>query len=517
MAESTTGPARWIDNRLRALILVSDSVCRVLGIPIDRGTDHDGTLMAATEPDYEKCEPEDAPTNQTSTIFWSHRGFKIDKDSPFILARWDNLGTLMIYQILPRKLYLWCHIQSSSNSHIFIHHLEFVASPFIQVVYAVEMNVTFTTEVEKLMDDFYFSQMSNCIIHSESGGTVLADDIPGVDLRKAVVQKTAILEAVRATCESHLDCIGVSLDFFECYINTGRDQSIYSIDFSTIHSAEMGIFLEMNVTDFGRQVNQTVSRIESAVELSKGRILSVGFGKIPRVAIELQMDIQHRIVKSCLGVSGKLSEEGEMECDLCPAGSALDVAITLPPPPDHSVTMADGSNNVSQEYLATFMWPRDETSTICRPCPIGSYTEMLGQPYCLPCSDFHNTPLYGDLRDEGGEWIELACARVGRNRIILQDFFTEANEPLGKWIEGLPEVARVWIFLGIFLGILLILIVVTLLVYCCFDVEKMLTKSADELRPLYIEAAIVAKTAQACGRERTRRAVEKMKKLMEKE
>lgn len=179
--------------------------------------------------------------------------------------------------------------------------------------------------------------------------------------------------------------------------------------------------------------------------------------------------------------------------------------------------MADGSNDANQEYLATLMWPKDETSSICRPCPAGSYTEMLGQPHCLPCPDFHYTPLYGDLRDEGGEWIDLACPRVGRDRIILQDFFTEANEPLGQWVEELPEVARVWIFLGSFLGILIILIMVTLLVYCCFDVEEMLKRSADELRTLYVEAAIVVKTARACGRERTRRAVEKMKKLLEED
>lgn len=201
-------------------------------------------------------KPEDAPTNQTSTIFWSHRGFKIDKDSPFISARWDNLGTLMIYHVLPRKLYLWCHFRTNSNSHIFIHHLEFVASPFIQVVYAVEINATLTSENEKILDGFYFTQMGNCIIHSESGGTVLTDDIPGVDLGKSVVQKTAILEATRATCESRLDCIGVSLDFFECFIHTGRYQSVYSIDFSTIHSAEMGIFLEVNATEIDGQINQ---------------------------------------------------------------------------------------------------------------------------------------------------------------------------------------------------------------------------------------------------------------------
>ncbi|VDL59658.1 unnamed protein product [Hymenolepis diminuta] len=458
-------------------------------------------------------ESKDAPGGQASTIFWSHREFKIDKDSPFISANWDINGTLMIHHILLRKLYLWCHYQTDSARQIFVHHLEFVGSPFVQAIFAVEMNVNITEESEKVLDDFYVRQMRNCIVQSDESGTVIPEAIRGIDFEKPVIQKTAILEAVQKTCETQLDCIGVSLDFFSCYIHAGRAIGVYSIDFSTMHNVEMGMFIETNATDFGEQINQTVKRIENEVELSKGKILSVGFEKIPRTAVDLQMTIQKRIVKICLGASGRLNIEGKMECDLCPTGSASNLQITMPPPPDHRINLINGS--IDEEYLSAITWPYSESPSSCQPCPNGFYSETLGQSSCLPCPRYHNTPIFENQIGSGGEWIDLACPRVGRNPIILQDFFVEANEPLGKWVEGLSEIARVWIFVGTFMGILVVVIVMTLLVYRCFDVEAMLMRSADELRPLYVEAAIVVKTAKACERERTERAIEKMRKLLQ--
>nr|CDS30297.1 hypothetical protein HmN_000271500 [Hymenolepis microstoma] len=472
--------------------------------------------LLINQPAYIPCfKPEDSRGNQSSTIYWSHRGFKLDRDGPFISARWDLNGTLIIYYVLPRKIYLWCHYQTDSASQVFIHHLEFIASPLVQVVYAVEMNANFTAETEKMLDDFYVRQMRNCIIQSDESGIVVPEGIYGIDFEKAAVQKTAVLEAIRSTCESQLDCTGVSLDFFSCFINSGRGTGFYSIDFSTMHNVEMGIFIETNFTDFVEQINQTVASIKKEVEFSKGRILSSGFEKIPRTSIELQMKIQHRMVKICLGVSGRLNIEGKMECELCPTGSNADLQITMPPPPEHKLEIRNGT--LDNDQLSTLTWPYSDTPSSCHPCASGFYAETLGQPFCLPCPHYHYTPIFASKVGSGGEWIDLACPRAGRDSIILQDFFMEAYEPLGKWVGRLSEIAKVFIFVGTFMGILVAMIVTTLLVYQCFDVEEMLKRSAEELRPLYVEAAIVVKTAKACERERTARVAEKMKKLLQSE
>ncbi|VDO00699.1 unnamed protein product [Rodentolepis nana] len=271
--------------------------------------------LLINQPAYIPCfKSTDSLGNQSSTIYWSHRGFRLDRDSSFISALWDLNGTLMIYHVLPRKIYLWCHYQTDSVSKIFIHHLEFVSSPFVQVIYAVEMNANFTAETEKILDDFYVRQMKNCIIQSDESGIVVLEGIYGIEFEKDAVQKTAVLEAIRRTCETQLDCTGVSLDFFSCYINSGPGTAFYSIDFSTTHNVEMGIFIETNFTDFFEQINQTVTEIEKEIEFSKGRILSSGFENIPRTSIDLNINIKHRMVKICLGVAGRLNIEGKLEC-----------------------------------------------------------------------------------------------------------------------------------------------------------------------------------------------------------
>ncbi|VUZ44811.1 unnamed protein product, partial [Hymenolepis diminuta] len=71
------------------------------------------------------------------------------------------------------------------------------------------------------------------------------------------------------------------------------------------------------------------------------------------------MTIQKRIVKICLGASGRLNIEGKMECDLCPTGSASNLQITMPPPPDHRINLINGS--IDEEYLSAITWPYSES------------------------------------------------------------------------------------------------------------------------------------------------------------
>lgn len=189
-------------------------------------------------------------------IFWTHRGFKLDASSPFISAQWDNEGNLMINQVLPRKIYLWCHYPWKSKVHIYMHHLEFVAAPLVQAIYAVEMIANFTADKESLLDDFYVREMRNCLIQSDESGTVAPEESGGIDFHLPVIQKTAIIEAVEKICASRYDCISLSLDFFSCSVNTRADTSFYSIDFSTMHNLEMGTFLKKKNVDMNVQINQ---------------------------------------------------------------------------------------------------------------------------------------------------------------------------------------------------------------------------------------------------------------------
>ncbi|VDN97568.1 unnamed protein product [Rodentolepis nana] len=115
---------------------------------------------------------------------------------------------------------------------------------------------------------------------------------------------------------------------------------------------------------------------------------------------------------------------------LCPTGSSSDLQITMPPPPERKLSQINGT--LDNDQLASIAWPYSDSPSSCHPCASGFYAETLGQSFCLPCPHYHYTPIYESKVGSGGEWIDLACPRVGRDAIILQDFFMEAYVPLGS-------------------------------------------------------------------------------------
>ncbi|EUB64011.1 hypothetical protein ECG_06396 [Echinococcus granulosus] len=467
-------------------------------------------------------KPTDGPTGgptRNFTIYWSHRGFNLTTTgSPFVSAYWDCNGILIINSVLPHQINLWCHLEADNGSRLFIHRLDFIESAYIQTIFAVDMNATLTTNATKAFQEFLFSQKSNCVVQLQGGGISVLKEVADVDLRRAVFQKKAVLDAAQDVCEAAVDCTGVSLDFFQCYIHMGQKTALYSIDFSIMHTVDVGIFVNKDDFQIDKKINQTIMRLSNAVKRTKGRIMSSGFGKIPRTDVNLDINVQNRKVEICLGVAGVLSRSGKAECELCPAGSLSELQITLPPPPDQTVSIRGGAVDSNQETLANMLWPHMGEVTSCRPCPACSYTEILGHPSCLPCPSWHSIPIFGTIPGEGGEWIDLVCPRQGRWQILLNDYVTEAYgyQPVGKWFEELSELTRVWIYVVVAMGSVFFVLAVVIFAYCCVDVAGMLSKSADELRPLYTEAALVVKTTKRVERERTAKAAERLRQLMEK-
>ncbi|VDK34106.1 unnamed protein product [Taenia asiatica] len=457
---------------------------------------------------------------QNTTIYWSHRGYNLTTTgSPFISAYWDVSGTLVINTILPHQINLWCHLKAGNTTLLFVHRLDFVESPYIQTIFAVDMNATLTTNATKAFQAFLFSQRTNCIVQLQGGGISVLKEVADIDLKKAVFQRRVVLEAAQDACESAIDCTGVSLDFFQCYVHMGQKIALYSIDFSIMHYVDVGAFVNKDDFQINRQIEQTVLRLLNAVKRTKGRIMSSGFGKIPRTDVNLDIHVQNRTVKICLGVAGVLSRGGKEECELCPAGSLSELQITLPPPPDQTVNIRGGDVEANAESLHNMLWPQMGAVTSCRPCPACSYTETLGRPSCLPCPSWHSTPIFGTIPGEGGEWIDLVCPRQGRWQILLNDYVTEAYgyQPVGKWFEELSELTRVWIYVVVALGSVFLVLFVVLIAYCCVDVAGILSRSADELRPLYTEAALVVKNTKRVERERTAKAAERLRQLMEED
>ncbi|VDM19565.1 unnamed protein product [Hydatigera taeniaeformis] len=463
--------------------------------------------------------PITGPT-QTYTAYWSHRGFNLTTTgSPFISAYWDIGGTLVINTILPHQINLWCHLKTDNTSRLFVHRLDFIEFPYIQTVFAVDMNATLTTNATKAFQEFILGQKTNCIVLLEGGGMSALKEVAGIDLRKAVFQKTAILEAAQEICQTEFDCIGVSLDFFQCYLHMGQKAALYSIDFSIMHSIDIGVFVNRDDFQIDSKIKQTVLRLIDSIKRTKGKIMSTGFGKVPRTDVSLYINVQHRTVKICLGEAGVLNRRGRAECELCPAGSLAELQITLPPPPDQAVNMQAGDEEANQESLHNMLWPHTGAVTSCRPCPACSYTETLGRSSCLPCPSWHSIPIFGTIPGEGGEWIDLVCPRQGRWQLLLNDYVTEAYGywPVGKWFEDLSELARVWIYVVVALGSVFFVLAVVLIAYCCVDVAGMLSKSAHELRPLYTEAALVVKNTKRVERERTTKAAERLRQLMKED
>lgn len=206
--------------------------------------------------------------------------------------------------------------------------------------------------------------------------------------------------------------------------------------------------------------------------------------------------------------------------DLCPPGSFNPVQITLPPPPEQKLDLEGGDADSNQAFLENLMWPYSSTSGFtCKPCPACSFTETAGRPTCLPCPAWHSTPIFGSIPGEGGEWIETVCPRRGRHHVLLGDFVDEAfgRVPVGVWFESLSELTRISIFVFVALGSLLTCLTAVVIIYWCVDVQEMLTQSSNELRPLYLEAAFVAKTVQRTEHERTARVSKLMKEVLNKE
>ena len=204
---------------------------------------------------------------------------------------------------------------------------------------------------------------------------------------------------------------------------------------------------------------------------------------------------------------------------MCPAGSIADIQITLPPPPEQALTKRSDDDEIDEDHLSKLVWPQANKKASCRPCPACSYTETLGRSACLPCPGWHSTPIYGTIKGEGGEWIDVVCPRQGRWQVILNDYVTQTYgyHPVGKWFEELPELTRVWIYVAVALGSVFIVVAALIVVYCCIDVAGMLSSAADELRPLYNEAAIVVKTTRQAERERTERAAMELRELMKQD
>ena len=175
----------------------------------------------------------DAEFSDTASVRWTHRGFNITSShSPFVSADWDAHGNLMIHSILPRQINLWCH----NIDKLFVHRLEFSEAAFTQTIFAVDMRAQIITNLSKSYQEFLYSQTSNCRVQVTGGGLGVLKDAAGVDLTKDVFQKKIVMETVEHICEDNLDCIGFSLDFFECSVSMVDNTAYYSLDFSILHS-----------------------------------------------------------------------------------------------------------------------------------------------------------------------------------------------------------------------------------------------------------------------------------------
>ncbi|VDD79331.1 unnamed protein product [Mesocestoides corti] len=452
-----------------------------------------------------------------STIYWSHRGFKLTAtESPFLSAYWDDLGTLIISCILPRQINLWCHYRGPNVSSLFVHRIDFTEATFTQTIFAVDINASLTTNLSKAYQEFLYSQKSNCGVQLQGGGLAVLKGAPNIDLTRAVYQKRVVLEAALDACEAGFDCLGVSLDFFECWVNMVRKTALYSIDFSIMHTVDVGVFVNDDGFALDTQIQKTISRVVMAVKRTKPGMVSSGFGRMKKADVSLELTVQNRTVRTCLGVAGKPHRSFKGECVLCPAGSFSRVDITLPPPPEESLDMQSGDLDSNQEFLENVMWPYADSRPSCRPCPACSYAETLGRPSCLPCPAWHSTPIYGSIPGEGGEWIDSVCPRKGRRHVLLNDFVKETfgYEPVGKWFEGLSELTRVSIYVVALVVSTFGILAAIVIVYRCIDVAGMLSAAARELRPLYLEAALVLQTMRRIEQGRRARAVARLRQLL---
>lgn len=118
------------------------------------------------------------------------------------------------------------------------------------------MNASLTTNATKAFQEFLLSQKTNCIVRLQGGGISVLKEVAGIDLRKAVFQKRAVLEAAQDACESAIDCAGVSLDFFQCYVHMGQKVALYSIDFSVMHTIDVGVFVNSDDFQIDRKMEQ---------------------------------------------------------------------------------------------------------------------------------------------------------------------------------------------------------------------------------------------------------------------
>ncbi len=183
----------------------------------------------------------DSSTTAQSVFYWTHRGLNISQaTSPFIAAEWGTDGTIIISSILPRQISLWCQHNSTATSELFIHRINFVETAYTQTVFSVDMSAIFTTDNSKAFQEFLFSQQSNCRVQLKGGGLGVLRGASGVNLSRAVPQKAIVMDAVWEVCQKSYDCVGVSLDFFDCSVSMAEKNAAYSLDFSTMHFSYAG-------------------------------------------------------------------------------------------------------------------------------------------------------------------------------------------------------------------------------------------------------------------------------------
>ncbi|KAL7058561.1 hypothetical protein AAHC03_013748 [Spirometra sp. Aus1] len=447
------------------------------------------------------------PTADIQAYNWTYQGYVISDTSAFISAHLDSNGDLLISQIMARKLTIWCTVRFGKlddpkplKSQNFAHRIDFYDPTFRQTVVAIDVGANISQSDRRKFAEFAVSQQLNCLVkYSEESSPQSGEET------EVAIQKKLMLKAVRDACSKSVDCIGVSLDFFQCSLDTIQLRALYSFDLSLLLTNDFGPLLaaDNNVSTVHEQHQQTLATLKEAVSNAVKLLRSKGFGTIATANVKISHTLQTRTVGLCLGTAGKVDGTDLSMCRPCGTGSLGLASITLPPPPEY---LDPGRDDSDEPFMRSMQWPNPVMES-CRPCPAASYVEEMGHPVCLSCPPGHHAPIYGEVPGEGGEWLHTTCSPGGRNKVLLEDFVSTnfGTEP-GRWFARQIKLTRVALYASIAMTPLWITLLLLFIMYYVVDVGTILARACEEVRPLQLQAAELTRNAVKIEKERRRKA-----------
>ncbi|BHF69790.1 hypothetical protein SprV_0301283700 [Sparganum proliferum] len=428
-------------------------------------------LTALAVLDRARRSTDHGPAADIQAYNWTYQGYVISDTSPFISAHLDSNGDLLISQIMARKLTIWCTVRFGKlddpkplKSQNFAHRIDFYDPTFRQTLVAIDVGVNISQSDRRKFAEFALSQQFNCLVKysEEAGGSSQRGEETEV-----AIQKKLMLKAVRDACSKSIDCIGVSLDFFQCSLDTIQLRALYSFDLSLLLTNDFGPLLaaENNVSSVHEQNQQLTERDPLDRQLA------------------------------CL-----VDERVQGPCGTGSLGLA---SITLPPPPEY---LDPGRDDSDEPFMRSMQWPNPVMES-CRPCPAASYVEEMGHPVCLSCPPGHHAPIYGEVPGEGGEWLHTTCSPGGRNKVLLEDFVsTNFGSEAGRWFARQIKLTRVALYASIAMTPLWITLLLLFIMYYVVDVGTILARACEEVRPLQLQAAELMRNAVKIEKERRRKA-----------